>query len=253
MSQHASFIPPNIEPPDPPEAKVVALIFSIIMAVIMIAGIGYVCVDFVADMMGQPMFFAAKQPPMEVAEFPKVSVEEIKDPFELVTPRHQTRMRNPKVVIIYTVRLPGCPASPPNLIIDGIQHPWEMQYGNNTWFARHTFEPGEHRVQAAESEAVFLIDPLLGTGIGSARWSPEQWAHISLHPGTNEVDQCGSCHEMRGQPASFSSENRGMTIGQWKGITSCFASGCHKEEDHESIHRVVQPATNMCLRCHSLH
>ena len=52
MSSHASFIPPDVIPPDPPEAKVVAFVFSAFMSVVLIMFIGYVCIDFLADIVG---------------------------------------------------------------------------------------------------------------------------------------------------------------------------------------------------------
>jgi len=61
MSQHTSFIPPNVTPPDPPEAKVVALVFSIFMSVILLAFIGFICVDFLADIAEYPLTHDAPQ------------------------------------------------------------------------------------------------------------------------------------------------------------------------------------------------
>jgi len=55
MSQHTSFIPPNVTPPEPPEAKVIALIFSVVMSVVLIVFIGYICIDFLADITEYPL------------------------------------------------------------------------------------------------------------------------------------------------------------------------------------------------------
>ena len=46
---YASFLPPDVEPPDPLEAKAASLIFSTLMYVVLIAFIGYLCVDFLTD------------------------------------------------------------------------------------------------------------------------------------------------------------------------------------------------------------
>jgi hypothetical protein len=50
MSPDTSFIPPDVTPPDPPEAKAVALAFSIFMFAVMLAFTGFVCVEFLAEM-----------------------------------------------------------------------------------------------------------------------------------------------------------------------------------------------------------
>jgi len=248
MSHHASFIPPNVEPPEPPEAKMVALVFSIFMSVVLVALIGFVGVEFVADMIGHPLNFEARQPLLDPLLPTDETLIVFKSPVELITPRHQTRTRSPEGVVIYTVRSTDSLVVPPDLVVDNVHHPWEMQYGDNTWFARIMLEPGEHRVQVAESEVDFFVVPP-----GSTLWSPEQWAWNFPHPGTNKVDRCDDCHEMYGTPTKFPAANHGHTIGPWKGILSCFASACHSEEDHESIHRIIQPKTNWCLRCHVMH
>jgi len=49
MSPHASFIPPDVTPPDPLEAKVAAFVFSTFMSAVLILFIGYVCIDFLTD------------------------------------------------------------------------------------------------------------------------------------------------------------------------------------------------------------
>ena len=55
MSQHTSFIPPDVIPPDPPIVKAITLGFSVLMSVILLAFIGYICFDFLADFVEYPL------------------------------------------------------------------------------------------------------------------------------------------------------------------------------------------------------
>jgi hypothetical protein len=61
MSQPASFIPPNVNPPDPPGMKRMAIIFSGTMTLLMLTLIGVVCIDFIADITNYPMPYDAAQ------------------------------------------------------------------------------------------------------------------------------------------------------------------------------------------------
>ena len=61
MSPHASFIPPEVTPPDPPEAKVVAFAFSAFMSVVLILFIGYVSIDFLTDIFWHSVPHDARQ------------------------------------------------------------------------------------------------------------------------------------------------------------------------------------------------
>ena len=71
MSPHASFLPPDVTPPDPLEAKVVALVFSMFMYVVLTVFIGYICVDFLADLFWHSTHQEASQEPHgpSLAEF----------------------------------------------------------------------------------------------------------------------------------------------------------------------------------------
>jgi len=62
----AAFIPPDVTPPPPPEARVVALVFSVFMSVILLAFIGFVSVEFLADMAGHPLRFGRQPLPPDV-------------------------------------------------------------------------------------------------------------------------------------------------------------------------------------------
>jgi hypothetical protein len=246
MTENASFIPPNITPPDPPEAKVVALVFSIFMLVILIAFIGVVSIEFLADMAGYPLIVGTQQPLQDAFLLEeKESTEEPKNLRELMTPRHQTQMRGPEIVVIYTRRLPDESAVSPELLIDGTRHPWEEQYGGNTWFARLQLPAGLYHLQVEESEAEFFVETL-----DSSLRSLDSWVRHRPHPDADKVDRCSDCHEMVAQPtAPFSSRNK--AIGAWKGVASCF--DCHDAEKHNIIHAIVQPMADQCLRCHVMH
>lgn len=245
---NASFIPPNVTPPDPPEARIVVRIFSVFMSVILIAFIGFVSVEFLADMAGHPLKFGNQPLPPDVLPPVEPDIgEESNPPCELITPKHQTLMMGSEIAVIYTRRLPNQPTMPPNLVIDDTPHSWEVQYGDNTWFARLPFHEGLHRVQVEEAEAEFFVETL-----GSPIRSQEQWVWNVPHPDTNKIDQCHDCHEMFEQPVDPLAAGRRRAIGAWKGVASCFA--CHPVEQHNVLHSVIRPMpTDQCLRCHAMH
>ena len=239
-----SFIPPNITPPDPPEARAVALVLTIIMTLLMIVFVGLVCIDFLADMAGYPLHFTGQAPVQDWEPIQEQDVvNEFKAPFELITPKHHTGMLGPEIRVIYTRRLPVHSTMPPDLIIDTAPHPWETQFGDNTWLARLQLPAGVHRVRVEESEAEFFVETL-----DSTEQLPEEWTWNKPHNGTDKIDQCRDCHAVSDPPRN--SEGNGKTIGIWKGAASCFT--CHDEVDHEFRHAIIQPATQ-CLRCHTIH
>ena len=246
MSQNASFIPPNVTPPDPPEAKAVALVFSIFMSVIMISVVGLVCIDFIAEMAGFPLFSKIQPTPQDISPFAEEeTMETIKSPFELITPKHETLMIGPEIVVIYTRRLPDGFPDPPELLLDNTPHPWEEQFGNNTWFARLQLQVGQHHVQVEESEAGFFVE-----NPDSSLRAPLRWTWNRPHPDTDKTDRCSDCHE-RGESADPLTMNSNQAIGNWKGSASCFA--CHDKEEHAILHAIIQPAMQKCLRCHTVH
>ena len=248
MSPDTSFIPPNSMPPYPPIIKLAALIFSAFMALAFILMIGIICIDFIAEIMGHQLYPDRVLQHQEHSLSPIEPFEETRSPVELISPRHHTRIRNSEVIVIYTVRSADDPSKPPPLMINGVLHPdpWEMQYGKNTWFTRIALEPGEHCIRVAEEEAEFSLEPL-----GSERWTFEQWSWSYPHPDTDKPDRCSDCHVMFGSPAGLLTERKDLSIGKWKGAQSCFA--CHNEEDHKSVHSTLQPTSNRCLRCHTMH
>ena len=247
MTQDASFIPPHVTPPDPPEAKAAALWFSIVMSLILIVFAVFICVEFFADMIGHPLDFAPQPPPLESALIPDQNrTSEVKKTFELISPKHQTQMSGPKVAAIYTHRSPDLPAVPPSLLLNGKPHSWEIQYGNNTWFAQLELEAGNHHLQVDEAEADFFVSMP-----HSLLQSLEPWAGIRPHPETKKTDRCNGCHEVFEEPTHPLIARSGRAIGAWKGIGSCFS--CHEEEDHETRHIVVLPVSDQCLRCHTIH
>jgi hypothetical protein len=249
MSQkNASFIPPDVTPPDPPEARTVARVFSVFMSVILLAFIGFVSVEFLADMAGHPLKFGIRQPPPDVLPSLEPGIgEESKILCELITPKHQTLMMGSEIAVIYTRRLPDRPAMPPDLVVDDARHSWETQYGDNTWFARLLLQAGPHRVHVEEAEADFFVETL-----ESPVRSAEPWVWNLPHPDTNKIDQCHDCHEMIDQPTDPSVMDRRSAIGAWKGMGSCFA--CHPIERHDIFHAAIYPMPlNQCLRCHAMH
>jgi hypothetical protein len=241
MSPNTSFIPPNVAPPDPPEARVIALVFSIFMSVVLLLFVGFVSIDFLADIAGYPLF-APKTPSHET---PIILPDQDTREYLLVTPKHQTRIFGPEVVVIYTQCSPNGLTRIPDMWLNDVQLPWDMQYGDNTWFARLELKAGQYHLRVAESEADFFVETL-----DSAIRSPEPWAWYRPHPGTDQIDTCDNCHKMTTRPADILA-GRGGTIGAWQGRRSCFA--CHKEEYHEGIHYQVRPTPYQCTGCHVMH
>jgi len=248
MSQNTSLVPPEIMPPMPPAAKAIVLVFSVLMTLALIGFIGFIAVEFVADIVGHPLSFVERDPMEGIPPLVEQDTEwEIRAPFELITPRHQTQMRGPEVVVIYTVR--EMPTGMPDLRINDAQHPWEMQYGDNTWFTRLQLPAGLHHLQAGEAEAEFFV-----VAPDSTRFSPELWLWNRPHPDTHRVDRCADCHEMPERPASLLAVGRDRAIGSWRGASSCFS--CHDVEQHKSVHRMILPMTDrslQCVRCHAIH
>jgi len=248
MSQNTSLVPPDAMPPLPPAAKAIVLVFSLLMTFVLVAFVGFVAIEFVAEMAGHPLGFANQDP----TERPPLSIWQdmeggIKNPFELVTPSHQTQIRGPEVVVIYTVR--KMPAPLPDLRINDVQHPWEMQFGENTWFARLHLQAGMHHLQAGEAEADFFV-----TTPEATQRLPEFWLWNLPHLNTNKVDQCVDCHEMPERQTNHLAAGRDRAIGAWKGASSCFV--CHEKGKHETVHRIVLPTTDRsirCVRCHTIH
>lgn len=237
MTQNSSH--PEIVPPLPPAVKAIVLAFTAGMTLFMIAFIGLLSVDFVAEIIGHPLRF------IELESFDDDSlpterdeVEKLNRPFELITPQDQTQIQGPEVVVIYTVREKS--ESPPSLRINDVLHLWEIQYGSNTWFARLQLPAGVHHLQAGEAEAEFFVNMP-----DSTKRLPELWLLNRPHPSTNDADRCVDCHEM---------SSRRETIGAWLGASSCFT--CHDEDAHRNAHRLILPTTDrgiQCARCHTIH
>ena len=247
MTPDASFIPPNTVPPDPPEAKVIALVFSIFMSGILILAIGFMCVEFLAEMIGHPLQLGTQQSRQNVPLPLEQNIyEESQDFSALITPKHLTQMRGPEIAVIYTRHSSANSAIPPDLLIDGEPHPWEVQYGNTTWFARLQLEPGEHCVQVEEAEAEFVVD-----NPDAPSELPEFFVWNHPHPDINNIDRCHDCHEVLPTPVSPFAAGRSTAIGAWKGSASCFV--CHDAKEHEIRHAILHRATNQCLRCHTIH
>ena len=242
MSQYTAPVPP---PPLPPVVKAAVLVFSVFMTLVLVVFIGIMAVDFTAEMAGHPLWWLTKPDPMvDTPPLMEQDIEEeLKEPFELITPKHQTQLSGPDVVVIYTVRTKS--AVVPNLRINDTPHSWETQYGDNTWFARLQLPAGKHHLQVEEAEAEFFV-----AVPDSTLSSPDTWRRYQPHIETNEVDRCAKCHEM--------SERSGFLtpgIGAWMGASSCFA--CHDEEQHATDHlRYALRVTTRnlrCIRCHTVH
>ena len=252
MSSNSSPVPPDIMPP---VAKVLALIFSTFMTLTLLAFIGFIVVEFTADMAGHPLWTKAPDS-MEEDWFSteQDTEEESKSPFELIAPKHQTQMLGPEVVVIYTVRTSS--AVSPDLRVNDIQYSWDMQYGSNTWFARLQLPEGLHNLRAGEAEAELFVTVPDSTHYLQDHL-PELWQRHHPHPDTNKIDRCAGCHEISGISGSLTdllATPRSRTVGAWKGVASCFA--CHEEEEHKTVHRFVLPMTDRthrCVRCHSIH
>jgi len=249
MSPNASFIPPGIAPPDPPEAKTVVFVFSLLMSGLLVVFIGFMSIEFLAELIGHPLNFGTQQPPPVSSFADQVRTERLKSPFELITPKHQTCMFGPEIVVIYTQRVPSRGEKIPDLLIDGLLHPWEVQFGDNTWFARLFLPAGLHRIVVEESEADFFVENL-----DSPLRSREMWSWNYPHPDTDKINRCNDCHEMTDQPTAASVTERNEAVGVWKGTASCFV--CHDEGDHKLRHSSFwsnRSTATQCFRCHAIH
>ena len=250
MSPNSSFIPP--EPPFPPIAKAAMLVFSILMTLALTMFVGFILVEWTMDLTGHRSWIGVPAP-MEEEPFSWESetTEELKSPFALIAPRDQTQIQGPEIAVIYTVRT--MLTSLPDLLINDSPYPWDVQYGENTWFARIHLPEGLYRLRAGEAVAdFFVVAP--ETAHNLPEHLPDFWKQHHPHPDTNVVHRCGDCHEMLGQPTDRFVVPRGGTINAWKGASSCFA--CHEMEEHEKVHRFVLPTTaqnSQCIRCHAIH
>ena len=249
MPSNTSFAPPEIMPPPmPPAAKVIVFVFSAFMTLALIGFVGIILVEIIADMAGHSLSFVERDS-TDGAPFPIEQDTEwrVTSPFGLITPRHQTQMRGPEVVVIYTAR--EASTTMPDLRINDTLHPWEMQYGDNTWFTRLQLPAGLHHLQAGEAEADFFV-----VAPDSTQFSLELWLWNRPHRETNRVDRCADCHEMPDRATSPLAVGRDRAIGPWRGASSCFS--CHDREEHEAIHRMLLPMNDRslrCVRCHTIH
>ena len=239
MSQNTSPTPPDVTPL-PPVMKAMALTFSVFMTLALLAFIGFITVEFVADLTGHPLFFARPGPVEKESSLIETNTEVVpKSPFELITPKHQTQIGGPEVVVIYTVREGS--TTLPELRINDVQHRWQMQFGGNTWFSKIHLPEGLHHLQVGEAEAEFFVSTPDATEHLAVPWL----RHIP-HPDTDQIDRCVDCHEM---PPS-----QDRVLGAWRGTSSCFV--CHDENVHSISHRFVQPMVEQplrCVRCHTSH
>jgi len=242
MSPSTSLGYPDTPPTPPPIVQAILLVLSVLITSALIAFIGFIAFEFGTEMTGHPLYFEGRTPlDGELLPGKQDMERELKEAFELISPRHQTQIQGPEVVVIYTERT--MPTVLPELRVNGTQYPWEVQFGNHTWFARLHLPEGMQHVRVGEAEAdIFVVMP------NSAQRSPEIWSWNIPHQGTNDVARCGDCHEVSPMP------NQERTIGIWKGALSCFA--CHDEEQHAIVHRVVLSITDRsprCVRCHAIH
>ena len=248
MFEHTTLIPPHITPPDPWVVRVLSILFSMFLSGVLLLFIGFVGIEFLADMLGYPLHFGTHSPHHDIYPVARQNIPDpLKSHFELITPKHHTQTRGPEVVVIYTHRMAeDCPAVPPNLLIDDNPYPWEIQFGNNTWFTRLQLQEGLHRIQVEKAEAEFVVkitDPPLKL--------PDEWAWNRPHPDTDKIDRCYDCHEFRVQLSDQSTMQRTTAIGAWKGPESCFE--CHDQEEHTLRHVALLSTTTQCFRCHSQH
>lgn len=248
MPKQTSFIPPHVTPPDPLVVRILALSLSLFLSFVLALFIGFMCIEFLLDMLGKPLNWGAQVPPYNVELSTEPDTHNLlESPIELITPKHHTKMLGPEVAVIYTQRLPeNSHEMPPVLLIDDNPHPWEIQFGNNTWFARLQLQPGLHYVQVEGTEAEFTV----ATADSLSQLSGE-WTWNRPHPDTDKADRCYDCHEINVQQTDRLTMNRTFALGAWKGAKSCFA--CHEREEHTVRHATLISTSNQCFRCHSIH
>lgn len=252
----ASIIPPSNPIPDPPEPKVLAMIAAIIASIAILLFIGFVVFEFFMDLFGTPLDFAEPPPPGLIDPFPEnkhlpLDADEILSRYTLLSPLDRCTILGDRTVVLCTWNPPpgGKISEPPLeliLYVDDFPVPWTMQFGNNTWIANLELEPGRHRISASSAlEADFYVQ------YPGHIETPKGWTVMHAHPDVDDPARCDDCHERIQKPDDLVHRGRGISLGAWKGVSSCRT--CHADADLESIHQHPVEPLRDCRRCHTIH
>ncbi|MDR3233619.1 MAG: hypothetical protein LBT46_08165 [Planctomycetaceae bacterium] len=260
MVNYTSIIPPNNNMPEPDCPQWISRLFALVLSVIFGGFVLFVCIEFLMDMLGSPFSFAPKAPPKQPADASKEIMMPFDDSvknFKLITPKDKTRTASPETVILVHWK-PENPAVPNplyrfDLWVDECFIPWDMQYGQDTWFAKVPFTAGKHHIRTPAFESEFFVETPDAPG---KQQGPPDWTFFRLHPCTDEADQCGKCHLIEAKQQDVQTKHRSLTVGRWKGTDSCF--DCHKRNAVEQTHKIHLPSTNAppaqrCTECHTVH
>lgn len=232
------------------------MIFAIICSVVIVLFIGFIVFEFSMDMLGKPLDFGEEPPPEVLDPFPEekrvyVDADEILSQFALLSPLDRCTIQDGRTTVLCTWTPPsdGKMNEPPLeliLYVDDFPVPWTMQFGNNTWLANLKLKPGRHRINASSTvEAEFYVQYPDHTE------TPKGWTVMHVHPDVDDPERCGECHERIRKPDDLVHRGRGISLGAWKGASSCLV--CHPDSEFEATHQHPLEPLRDCRRCHTVH
>lgn len=261
-------IPPQLPIPDPPQWAWIVWIFGVIFCVVMLCVIGFVVFEYTMDNLGTPLEFGEVPPeemaPLRVAKEPVQDLENILTQYVLLSPADRSRIKGGKLEFLcsWSCRRGKQIAHPPfalKLMIDELYVPWEIRYGDNTWFARIDLEPGRHKLRTVVQEIEIFVEPedsrhakpIKNTILGADDYETKRWNYFISHEGLGDPTRCMDCHDWEETPGSFPRPGREHTIGKWRGWKSCMV--CHSIGDFEKQHSHSLKTFEDCSRCHAVH
>lgn len=257
VSNFTSLIPGNASIPEPSGPKWVGIAISILLTVGFVLLIIFIAYEFVRDQSGSPIEFYDSSHSNIPDNEPTDSISDhssfaMSPQFRLLSPLPKSGIVSDKVTILCTWKTPpGSPGSMPlasmTLWIDEAMHPWDMQFGSNTWLATVKLTSGEHRLRTPMFETTFYLQ---GADAGLEGF-PEGWKPFSAHDNIADPKQCDTCHYRIDRPEDMVRTGHELTIGAWKGYESCMT--CHKAEDFQRKHLHKLMVYDDCRLCHTVH
>ncbi|MDR3182275.1 MAG: cytochrome c3 family protein [Planctomycetaceae bacterium] len=267
MPDYTSFIPPNLNTPEPQGPRWLGIIFTIAASVLFGGFIIFIGVESVMDWSGNPLSFAPVIPPKEKKDEVKPSgnvfepsiaqsFKESLRPMILVTPKDKSRLASRETVIMAHWKPENprdrCPLVTFDLWVDDYLVPWDMQFGSDTWFVKLPLAPGEHRIRTLAFDSDFYVEEVPPAKETTAASGDTVSAFsMSVHPGTDKAEKCGDCHRIEAGPQDIQTKHRSLTVGKWKGAESCYE--CHKRDAAAEKHKSQTKPLERCTDCHPAH
>lgn len=258
MNNFASIIPPGQPIPDPPEIKWITMLIGIACSLAVVSVIAFIAIEFTMDLLGKPLQFGDMPRPDAVETGPKaqgkkeVDVDQVLSEYRLLSPIDRSRISGRVPVLCTWHSDPGShgrqPPIPLRLYVDEFLVPWDIQFGSNTWIARLRLSPGRHRLRTSVFEAEIDVTDDYETG---NKVGPNDWPKFRMHPDIDNLNRCGDCHYWIERSDDVIRRGHGITIGPWKGPSSCLS--CHPAPDFEDSHRHRFAPLEDCRLCHAPH